>query len=301
MTRRLVITADDLGREAATTDVIIALLAEGHASATTLIAVSPHAADAADRAWALGIVPRLHITLTSERGLPRWRPLSGAASLVDPDGVFVDDPFVLQRHGEATDVLREADAQLAWMRHHGLEPEAADSHAGTLYGLHGRSWLKETLEWCQRHGLAFRLPRDAEPYFGGPLAPQLALAHERAVALADGLGVCIPQTIATNRCPASELGSYERLRDDYRRRLATLPEGTSELFLHPSHDDAISGPEGIVRVWEARLRRDPVWHAALESEAIEVVGQWWASPAHAPGAAIDSASERGNAVQPSLG
>jgi YdjC-like protein len=276
VTRRVVITADDLAREPGTTDVITDLLAEGHVSATTLIAVSPHAAHAADRVRALGVVPRLHITLTSERGLPRWRPLSSASSLVEPDGAFGDDPFVLQRRGEAADVLREADAQLAWMHDRGLAPGAADSHAGTLYGLHGQSWLQEALEWCKRHGLAFRLPRDAEPYFGGPLPPQLAHAHEHAVALADALGVCIPQTIATNRRPASELGSYERLRDDYRHRLATLPEGTSELFLHPSRDGAIAGPGSIVRVWEARLLRDPAWHAALESEAIEVVGQWWA-------------------------
>jgi len=276
MSRRLVITADDLGREPATTQVITELLAEGNLSATTLIPVSPDAADAAERVRALGIAPRLHVTLTGERGLPRWRPLSGAMSLVESDGAFADDPFVLQRHGDAADVVREADAQLAWMRGFGLAPEAADSHAGTVYGLHGRSWLKETLEWCQSHGLAFRLPRDAEPYFGGQLPSPLAQAHEQAVALADALGVRIPQTIATNRRTASDLGSYERLRDDYRRRLANLPEGTSEIFLHPSRDGAVAGPDGIVRVWEARLLRDPAWHAALEAEAVEVAGDWWA-------------------------
>jgi hypothetical protein len=274
MTRRLVITADDLGRDPATTEVICELLAEGNVSATTLIAVSPHAADAAARVRAQGIVPRLHITLTSERGLPPWRPLGSAASLVDQHGAFVADPLVLQRHGETADVLSEADAQLAWLRRQGLRPTAADSHAGTLYGLHGRSWLAETLAWCQRHGLAFRLPRTLEPYLGGPLVPPLAQAHQNAVALADALGVHIPQTIVTNRRAAGETGSYEQLRESYRRQLAVLPEGTSEVFLHPSRSDAITGPEGIVRAWEARLLRDPSWHAALEAEAIEVVGHW---------------------------
>ncbi|GAA4568947.1 carbohydrate deacetylase [Planotetraspora kaengkrachanensis] len=275
MTRRVVITADDLGREPGTTEVVVALLAEGHVSATTLIAVSPAAERAADRVRELGVVPRLHVTLTSERGLPRWRPLDGAASLVDPDGTLTDEPSALGARGEAEDVIREAGAQLRWMRDRGLTPEGADSHAGTLYGLHGRSWLTETLEWCARHGLAFRLPRDPEPYVGGPLPPQLSAAHERGVALADALGVSIPQTIATNRRPAHELGAYERLRDDYLHRLVALPEGTSELFLHPSREDAVTGPDGIVRTWEARLLRDPVWHRALESEGVEVVGDWW--------------------------
>ncbi|MEO3811018.1 ChbG/HpnK family deacetylase [Sphaerisporangium sp. B11E5] len=275
MTRRVVITADDLGREPGTTEVVVALLAEGHVSATTLISVSPAAERAARQVRELGVVPRLHVTLTSERGLPRWRPLGGAPSLVDPDGTLSDDPFALGARGEAGDVLREADTQRRWMRDRGLTPVAADSHAGTLYGLHGRSWLAQTLQWCARHGLAFRLPRDPEPYFGGPLPAPLAAAHERAVALADALGVSIPHTIATNRRTAHELGAYERLREDYLRRLAALPEGTSELFLHPSREDAVAGPDGTVRAWEARLLRDPVWHKTLESEGVEVVGDWW--------------------------
>ncbi|WP_165969938.1 carbohydrate deacetylase [Nonomuraea terrae] len=275
MTRRLVITADDLGREPGTTEVIAALLAEGHVTATTLICVSPIAEQAANQVGKLGVVPRLHVTLTSERGIPRWRPLDAATSLVDPDGTLTDDPLTLGARGELHDVLQEADAQLRWMRDRGLVPEAADSHAGTLYGLHGRSWLAGTLEWCARHDLAFRLPRDPVPYVGGPLPPPLAAAHERAVALADALGVPIPQTIATNRRTAQELGRYAQLRDDYLRRLASLPEGTSELFLHPSREDAVTGPDGIVRTWETRLLRDPAWHNALESEDVEVVAGWW--------------------------
>ncbi|WP_219513181.1 carbohydrate deacetylase [Nonomuraea ceibae] len=275
MRRRVVITADDLGREPGTTDVIAGLLAEGHVSATTLICVSPEADRAVARVRELGVVPRVHVTLTSERGLPRWRPLNGGASLADPDGTLSDDPMVLGARGEAGDVIGEADAQLRWMRERGAAPVAADSHAGTLYGLHGRSWLAEALEWCARHGLAFRLPRDPEPYFGGPLPPPLAAAHERAVAYADALGVAIPRTIATNRRTAADLGGYERLRDDYLRRLAALPEGASELFLHPSSEDAVTGPDGVVRTWEARLLRDPVWLDALRSEDVEVVPGWW--------------------------
>ncbi|MEV4839692.1 ChbG/HpnK family deacetylase [Nonomuraea sp. NPDC049486] len=269
------ITADDLGRESGTTEVIVSLLAEGHVSATTLICVSPVAEEAAGQVRKLGVLPRVHVTLTSERGVPRWRPLDGAASLVEPDGTLSEDPMALGARGEAEDVIGEADAQLRWMRERGFTPVAADSHAGTLYGLHGRSWLAEALEWCARHGLAFRLPRDPAPYFGGPLPPPLAALHERAVAHAVALGVAIPETIATNRSTASELGAYERLRDDYLRRLAALPEGTSELFLHPSREDAVEGPDGVVRSWEARLLRDPVWHDALRREDVEVVAGWW--------------------------
>lgn len=276
MSRRLVLTADDLGREPGTDAVIAELLADGFVTATTLIPVSPHAGDAARRMRSLGVRPRLHATLTSEGGLPRWRPLSGdRSSLTDPDGTLPDNPFVLGGRGETPDVLAELDAQLRWMHEHGVAPAGADSHAGTLYGLHGRSWLAEALQWCARHGLAFRLPRDPEPYFGGPVPAPLAEAHARAVALADELGVALPATISTNRATAAELGGYPALRDGYLARLAALPEGTSEIFLHPSREDAVAGPDGIVRVWEAQLLRDPVWHRAIEREGVQLVTDWW--------------------------
>src|SRR5690606_2372867 len=113
------------------------------------------------------------------------------------------------------DVRRELDAQVAWIRERGLSPQAADGHGGVLYGLSGpgdAGWLLEALRLSARHGLAFRLPRDPEPWWGGPLPPALAAAHEQAVALADALGVPLPVTVVTNRRDASELGDYPALR-----------------------------------------------------------------------------------------
>jgi Uncharacterized protein conserved in bacteria len=275
VSRRLVITADDLGRDPGSTEEIVALLAEGYVTATTLVTVAPESASAAAAVRRLGVVPHLHVTLTSERDRPPWRPLSDAASLVDDAGTLRVDAAVTAERAETADVLREMDAQLAWMRSQGLAPRAADSHAGVLYGLSGRSWLAETLRWCAGHGLAFRLPRDPRPWWGGPLPAPLAAAHEQAVALADALGVALPATVVTNRRSAADLGGYEALREAMLSGLAQLPVGTSELFLHPSRADAVPGPAGVARAWEARLLRDPVWHRALVAEDIEVVSRWW--------------------------
>jgi len=275
VSRRLVITADDLGRDAGSTQVIAGLLAAGHVTAATLITVTPESAPAAALARRLGVVPHLHVTLTSERDLAPWRPLSDGASLVDDSGALPPDPVVVAERAGAADVVAEMDAQLAWMRGQGVSPRAADSHTGVLYGLSGRSLLADALPWCARHGLAFRLPRDPRPWWGGPLPAPLAAAHEQAVALADSLGVPLPATVVTNRRSAGELGGYEALRATMLAALAGLPEGTSELFLHPSRPDAVPGPAGIVRGWEARLLRDPVWHRALAAEGIELVSRWW--------------------------
>ncbi|MBX6749945.1 MAG: ChbG/HpnK family deacetylase, partial [Micromonosporaceae bacterium] len=244
-------------------------------TAASLITVAPESATAVAEVRRLGVVPHLHVTLSSERGLPPWRPLSDATSLVDDSGVLGPDPVAVAERAVVADVVGEMDAQLAWLRGQGVAPRAADSHAGVLYGLSGRSLLADTLQWCARHGLAFRLPRDPRPWWGGPLPAPLAAAHEQAVALADSLGVPLPATVVTNRRPAGELGGYAALRDTMLACLAGLPDGTSELFLHPSRADAVPGPAGVVRAWEARLVRDPVWHRAIAVEGIELVSRWW--------------------------
>lgn len=275
MTRRLVITADDFGRDPGTTATIAGLLRDGAVTATTLITVAPGASEALDLARDLGVVPHLHLTLTSEGGLPGWAPLGGGPSLTDPAGLLWRDPVALAARAATAEVLAELDAQRGWLLDRGTVAVAADSHAGTLYGLHGRSWLAKTLQWCAQHGLAFRLPRDPAPYLGGPVPSDLATAHAAAVDLADTLGVALPATILTNRRAAADLTDHTALLTDLVAQVAELPEGTSELFLHPSAPGAVPGPAGTVRAWEAQLLRDPAWQAALQREGIELVDRWW--------------------------
>lgn len=272
MTRRLVITADDLGRERASSLEILALLRERAVTSCSLITVSADSAEAARGAAELGIAPHVHLTLTSERELAPWHPLSPGSTLHAGAGELPTarslDPAALSR-GE---VVGEMDAQLAWMHRAGLRPRAADSHAGVLYGLAGTSFVHEALTWSARHGLWFRLPR--EP---GPLLPHLVPAPVLGelgplVEHADSLGVPLPQTVLTNPSPASRLGSYEALRSQAIALLAELPEGTSELFLHPAPDAAEIPAE---RVWESRLLRDEAWHDALQREDITLVSSWW--------------------------
>ncbi|QOR70925.1 ChbG/HpnK family deacetylase [Ruania alkalisoli] len=274
--RRLVLTADDLGRDAATTAEIVALAREGLITATTVIPVAPASAEATEQITTAQVATRVHLTLTSEAsetsttselGVAAWRPLADVPSLVEADGSLTTDPYRLGARGRTEHVLTELEAQLAWTRAQGLHVTAADSHAGTLYGLHGQSWLEPALRWCARHGLGFRLPRDLAPYLGGPAPEPLRSAHAAAVALADELGVPIPQTMITNDRTAAEWGDYEAFRRGMLARVATLGEGTSELFLHPS-----SAPE--IRAWEARLLRDPALRETFRSEGITLVAGW---------------------------
>lgn len=271
MSRRLVVTADDLGRDAATTATVLDLIDGGGVSSTTLLAVAPEALAAGRAAAARGVAPRLHAAVTSERELAPWLPASDDGAHLWPAGLPVDPAALSDLPDDV--LLAELDAQRGDMQAAGIEPAALDPHGEALYGLSGRSRLAVLLPWCAWNGLALRLPRDPAPFLGGPPPAPLAAALEQAVGLADDLGVPIPASVLTNRRTAVELGGYERLRETMMAGLDTLPAGTSELFLHPA--DGLPGGAGVVRAWEARLLRDEAWWSAVETAGIEIVPDWW--------------------------
>lgn len=274
MSRRLVITADDLGREHASAAAIAELAADGAITATTAIVVAPAAEEGVAAVTAAGVVPHLHATLSSDGGTTPWHPLTGRRSLVTDAGTLPDAPTEVGERAEPADVAAELDAQLAWLHARGIRPAALDSHSGTLYGLTGRSFLGEAFALAARHGMGFRLPRDPALYLGGELPNELRELHATAVVAADAAGIALPASIATNRRPATDLGDYETLRAHYLRLLGALPEGTSELFLHPAPEHAVAGPNGIIRAWELRLLRDDVFRGALDAEGFELVAEW---------------------------
>ncbi|HEY1106546.1 MAG TPA: ChbG/HpnK family deacetylase, partial [Agromyces sp.] len=153
MTRRLVITADDLGREAGSALAIAELAADGAITATTAIVVGPAVEEGVAAVTASGLVPHLHATLSSEGGMTPWRPLTTGRSLVTADGTLPDDPVAVGQRAQPADVAAELAAQLAWLHARGIRPAAVDSHSGTLYGLTGCSFLGEALALAARHGM----------------------------------------------------------------------------------------------------------------------------------------------------
>lgn len=298
--RRLVITADDLGRDPRTDEAVLSLVAEGRVTAATVIPVAPGAADAVRELTRRGMNPRLHVTLTSEAGVTPWSSLSGVRSLADAHGRLPHDPARLEAGAVDAEVYAEVTAQLDWLRAHVDVVVAMDSHAGTLHGFGGRTWLPGALALCARNGLGFRLPRrlshEALARFGGlmngdaspPDAARghpntgdavaserlaaLAGLHEAAVSAAERLGVPLPETVVTNPRSAAQLGSAEALLALIVAELDALPPGTSELFLHPASPGAPGADE--VRAWELAVLRDPRFSEAIAERGILLVSSW---------------------------
>lgn len=281
MSRRLVITADDLGVDRSTTDAVVELVSAGRLSAASIIPMATAAAEAvallaanshagARRALSLGV----HATFTGNAGGGGWGPLTGGTSLLRPGSAqFHADVAAFAATAQASEVLAELRAQVDWFAASGLRATHLDSHHGALYGIDGPHFMRPAVQVCAERGLALRLPRIV-PDELGVLRPGVREMHRVSVALADELGVTLPETIGTEWRPLSQLSGYADLREAYLSLLRGLPDGLSEIFLHPAAEPVSARPltDGTLkRVWERRLLQDDAFGDALASEGILVV------------------------------
>jgi Uncharacterized protein conserved in bacteria len=277
--RSLVLTADDFGYDPRTSALIVSLLLDGCLSATTVLAVVE---DLQDQVSPLLDVTRgrcgLHFATSSDRGPRPWRPLSLHGALAGPDGFLANDPLVAEQRATPDVIRSELRAQLSRLVTLGLTPVRLDSHSGTLYGFHGNSMLGEGISLCAEFGLGLRLPRSLNLLAGPRPSGQVRQAHSVAVAAADVSGVPLPVEVATDPRPFDRIRDYSDLLAHYVSLVRALPEGTSEILLHPGADSAWSranmGPGWRKRLWEARLLEDPHWHRVIEEEGITLVDAW---------------------------
>lgn len=134
----------------------------------------------------------LHVTLNCEWDFPRFRPVGRHPhpGLLDVDGAFVQHPGILhERQLPGHAVVDEAEAQLALLRAHGIEPDYVDEHmcfgwvpslAGALAG------------FCTRHGLI--------------QADQLRFERPTTVRQADAVGQALASIAAATHGPLRLVG-----------------------------------------------------------------------------------------------
>jgi predicted glycoside hydrolase/deacetylase ChbG (UPF0249 family) len=191
--------------------------------------------DAVRRAGALGsrLDVGLHFNLTM--GVP-VSPAETVPSLVDGAGRFL--PFArfvrraLAGRVQAGDVRREADAQLARLTGAGLKVSHADSHhqVHALPVVHGALAAAATsagISWVRR---------PVEPLWARPARPA-AVVKRAAVALAWMLPGVPAGPVSTTSFRGLALYGGARFQSDLLAVLDDLPEGLTELAVHPGRAD----------------------------------------------------------------
>lgn len=282
MERYLIINADDYGMSLSANEAVEHLFNEGFITSTTLMTPCPWAEDAIYRAkhnkrMRVG----LHLTFNAEYDRYKWGPVTRdkpVRSLLDDNGYFFKEVKPLLDKAEPEDIRAEMEAQYFFMVKQGLEPTHADNHMGSLYGLYGRSFIKETFEFLSRHGLNFRLPRSLDGF--GRVPDDIAGQLSHITATADNMGIGLPDHIYTHPNALTPQDTYETLRDYYLNLIRNARPGITELFLHPAKEtDELKAicPEWQKRVWEYRLMLDDIVIKTIEAEGIKLVG-WTDAP-----------------------
>ena len=138
--------------------------------------------------------------------------------------------------------------------------------------------MMEALEFCAKHKLPFRFPKNIETVkriMQVETVPAALLAkHEQAVSYAAALGVKLIDHLLTSTADFDELTGYEKLKNVYFHLISNLHEGVSEIFMHPSLESAPVGannPKWPARVWEHQLLRDDDFAKHIEKEGISLI------------------------------
>jgi hopanoid biosynthesis associated protein HpnK len=246
LSRKLVVTADDFGAAVEVNDAVEQAHTSGILTAASLMVSAPAADDAVARAK---LLPRLrvglHIVLVE--GRPTL-PASAVPDLVDTTGNFRADMaasavnmFFLPRVRRQLEA--EVEAQFAAFAATGLTLD----HVNTHKHFHLHPTIASTiLRVGKRHGLrAMRVPlephhvlRRAEPL--GKLPPALATAPWAMLSRARlrAAGLTVPDQVFG----LAWSGAMTTAR--VRNLLDLLPDGLTELYLHPATGPYAGGAPG---------------------------------------------------------
>jgi predicted glycoside hydrolase/deacetylase ChbG (UPF0249 family) len=237
--RRLVINGDDLGFAPGVNRGIIEAFEAGSLSSASMMVNTPAFGEAAalvrTRAPRLGV--GLHLNLVA------GSPLAVVPTLSDPrTGEFFPLGELARRaltgRISAADVRRECDAQLAVLRDEGITITHLDSHRHT-HAL--PSVLPSVLASVRAAGVrVVRRPVDV-------IAPSEPVVTAKVLVLRASWAAALRDVASEDRDLLSHSPNFRGIAlqgaTDVKRRLLALldrvPQGDTEIMLHPGYDDAV--------------------------------------------------------------
>ena len=267
--RRLIVTADDFGADAAVNDAVIRGHREGVLTAASLMVSAPAAGEAVAMARTTPtLAVGLHLVLVD--GRPTLPP-DRVSHLVDGDGAFRNDMAAAGAtmffHPVARRQLAaEIEAQFAAFAATGLPLDHVNTHKHfhlhpTIGGLLVKTGVRYGLRSVRAPFEPARVLDAVEP---GPARSRLDPMALMAGALQSRLrrsGLTVPdQTFGLRWSGAMTTGRLAGL-------IARLPPGLSEIYLHPATADAYPGSAAGYRYCEefAALRAQEVAEAVANS------------------------------------
>lgn len=229
--KRLVVNADDFGYTVGVNRGITDACARGMVRATTLMAVAPAFADAVARARDL---PQLDIGLHAVLAGP-FRPLTGARELCAGDGCFPRSyPAAMALLAVCPPrVLRaELAAQVEKLLAAGIRPSHIDCHKH----LHCLPFVwREFVGVARKFGIS-HIRRPGDTVITWVKYPALVLAVDMGMRLGAERGMAdSPHPALRHFAGQRAVGRLDE--DGLLAIIAALPEGETELMVHPGYCD----------------------------------------------------------------
>jgi len=266
----LIIHADDMGMSHSANRATIRAFETGAISSASLMMPCAWVAEAVE--W-IKKNPNadvgLHLTLTSEWGANRWRPVAPVdkvKGLLDPQGYMWRSVEDVVRRASPQEVEIEIRAQVELALQMGLKPTHLDSHMGTLYA------DARFFEVFLKVGMEYRIP----PMVFSPTPEMMLMAATRGLNYREMFqrieAAGLPRIDYLN--PQYAPGeSKEKHRERLHNYLRTLKPGVNELIVHLGMDD----PEGNAitggwryRVQELEILQEPEFKRVLQEQQIRL-------------------------------
>jgi len=233
--RRLIVTADDFGRDVAINEAVEAASRDGILSCASLMVAAPAAADAVARARRMpGLRVGLHLVLTNGRPV---LPLAEVGGLIGADGCFDDNQVRAGlRYFFAPGVRRllaaEIRAQFEAFRATGLALDHVNAHqhmhlhpvVARLIVEIGRSYGLSAVRLPAEPAAVLRRAFPEEPHRAPIYRPVVAALRRRLL----GAG------LAMNDHLFGIAWSGAMVEERLLGLLPHLPPGVSELYCHPA-------------------------------------------------------------------
>lgn len=272
MLRRLIINADDLGVSPQRSHGIFQCAEFGIVTSVSLLANGSDSDAAGRRARERGVSVGLHLNLTEE--YPRSAQ-EHVYTLVDANGCFFGRErlrtLLDQGEVEKTHLEREVRAQVEWI----LDTYGAPTHVDGHHHVHVHPAVAAVLiPVMDRYGIrSVRIPcEEPLPPFGYEIsddqlartcATNAAATIARALYAAEGIG-------STDHFRGLTLAGNASLKN-LRHILSRLPEGTTELMVHPGSAAAYGTPFDLdpQRQTELRMLTDESIPLAIAERKIE--------------------------------
>jgi predicted glycoside hydrolase/deacetylase ChbG (UPF0249 family) len=272
--RRLIINADDCGVNAPRTHAIFTCMEEGIVTSTTVLPNMPDALHAARKIKERDISAGLHINLTEGSALTAERDV---LSLLDTRGYLLGRKRLFEALEEGViaveHIEREIRSQIEWYFDHAGMPTHCDSHhnvhvhptiaplIGPILSRYGIGKVRVAIETLDR------LPWEIS-------AERRAFIEQMNIWGSAAKRIFESQDLHTTDHFRGFAFSGQANARRLRHLLAALPEGTTELMVHPGTcdplgDDFSRDPQ---RETERNMLLDPELPAYLGSRGIELIG-----------------------------